>query len=162
MFSQLRTFVPEGYYLIADTAFPHGAASINGKIQAPLKGGDRIAGDEGSLRETLAFNAQLLAFRQTAEWGMRTLQGSFGRLRIPLDINNPDGRQQLLEVCVRLFNLRARLVGINQIRSVYLPIWQESEDERLWTALGDMAFGDIRRHDRVACFHLVFQPDNGP
>lgn len=67
-----------------------------------------------------------------------------------------------MEVCVRLFNLRARLVGINQIRSVYLPIWQESEDERLWTALGDMAFGDIRRHDRVARFHLVFQPDNGP
>ena len=93
---------------------------------------------------------------------MRTLQGSFGRLCIPLDINNPDGQQQLLEVCVCVFNLRARLVGINQICSVYLPIWQESEDERLWTALGDMVFDDICRHDHVARFHLVFQPDNGP
>lgn len=93
---------------------------------------------------------------------MCTLQGSFGRLCIPLDINNPDGQQQLLEVCVCVFNLRARLVGINQICSVYLPIWQESEDERLWTALGDMVFGDICRHDHVARFHLVFQPDNGP
>jgi len=67
---------------------------------------------------------------------MRTIQGSFGRLRVPLDINDEIGRQELLESCVRLNNIRTRCVGINQIRSVYMPVWKASEDEQLWENLG--------------------------
>ncbi|KAJ8593273.1 hypothetical protein M405DRAFT_839303 [Rhizopogon salebrosus TDB-379] len=107
--------------------------------------------------ELLAFNRQLLSYRQTAEWGMRMLQGSFGRLRVPLDVNDQGRRQRLLEVCMRLSNVRAICVGINQIRSVYLPIWKANEDEQLWIDLGNLLFSDIRRHDRVAHYHLVVQ-----
>jgi len=42
IFEQLRTSVPEGYFLVADSAFPKGGASIAGKIKAPLKGGDGV------------------------------------------------------------------------------------------------------------------------
>ena len=42
IFKQLCMHVPEGQYLIADTAFPCGSVSISGKIRAPLKGGDTV------------------------------------------------------------------------------------------------------------------------
>jgi hypothetical protein len=48
------------------------------------------------------------------------MQGVFSRLQVPLNINDPMGRQRLLEACVRLHNLRVQRVGINQIRSVYM------------------------------------------
>ena len=60
-----------------------------------------------------------------------------------------------MELCCWLKNFRAELVGINQIQNVYMPVWKTSEDESLWTDLGDMIFGDIRHYDRVSQFHLV-------
>ena len=50
---------------------------------------------------------------------MRELQGSFGRLRVPLEIGDMEKRADLIESCFRLHNLCTRLVGINQIRNVY-------------------------------------------
>ncbi|KZV61810.1 hypothetical protein PENSPDRAFT_592328, partial [Peniophora sp. CONT] len=66
----------------------------------------------------------LLSYRQTAEWGMCALQGSFGRLRVPLEIENSERRGDLLETCLRLHNVRTAVVGISQIRNVYEPIWR--------------------------------------
>jgi hypothetical protein len=86
---------------------------------------------------------------------MRGLQGSFGRLRIPLEINRNAERGDLLEICVRLHNLRARLVGINQIRSVYMPLWKHTREEEVWSNFENMLFGEQRRSDRVARFHNV-------
>ena len=88
---------------------------------------------------------------------MRALQGSFGRLRVPLDINNSPARKRLLEICVRLNNVWVMRVGINQIQSVYMPIWRNSDDDELWNDLGNQIVGNIRRRDRVARFHLVVQ-----
>jgi hypothetical protein len=91
----------------------------------------------------LAYNRQLVSYRQTAKWGMRTIRGAFGRLRVSLPIHNRDLRQRLLENTSRLTNIRARCVGISQIRTVYLGVWQESKDQCMWTDLGNMLFGDI-------------------
>ncbi|KAE9383641.1 hypothetical protein BT96DRAFT_1027124 [Gymnopus androsaceus JB14] len=159
IFERLRTRVPEGYYLIADTAFPRGDDSISGKIRAPVKAGECIPANPTEQEQFMAFNRQLLSFRQTAEWGMRALQGAFGRLRVPLPINDPRGRLLLLEIIARLFNVWTVCVGINQIRNVYEPIWHASEDEQLWNTLGDMVFGEIRKRDRVSRFHVVAVPD---
>lgn len=93
----------------------------------------------------MSVNRQLLSYRQTAEWGMRTIQGSFGRLRVPLKISSSASHSHLLETTVRLTNLRARCVGISQIRNVYMPIWKALEDEQLWVDLGDMAFGGAQK-----------------
>jgi hypothetical protein len=85
---------------------------------------------------------------------MRGIQGSFGRLRIPLDIADQDARGNLLEICVRLHNLRAQRVGHNQIRTVYMPLWrQHKEDEEVWTNFENMLFSEQRRVDRVSRFH---------
>jgi hypothetical protein len=154
IFNILRTKVPDGYFLVADTAFPRGPDSIAGKICAPLKSGDRLPGDPVQCQDLLAYNWQLLSYRQTAEWGMRTLQGAFGRLRVPLPISSENHRHHRIEICARLSNVRARCVGISQIQSVYMPIWRASEDDSLWLELGDMLFGDIRKRDRVSRFHL--------
>jgi hypothetical protein len=121
----------------------------------PLKGGENVALDSVEQRELLRFHRQLLSYHQTAEWGMRTIQGSFGRLRVPLNISNPSQRQQLLKTVVRLANLQSTMVGISQIRNVYMPIWKASEDDELWDNIGNLLIGDVRRWDRVSCFHLT-------
>jgi hypothetical protein len=77
---------------------------------------------------------------------------------VPLDINAEQDQWELLELCCRLHNIQTELVGINEIRNVYMLVWKASEDEELWNNLGDMLFGDIRCRDRVSQFHLVVVP----
>ena len=158
IFHQLLMKVPNGYFLVSDTGFPHGTASIAGKIQAPVKEGEYIPEDPYEQEEFLQFNHQLLSYRQSAEWGNRMLQGLFGRLRVPLNINVERDQRELLELCCRLHNIQTELVGINQICNVYMPVWKASEDEELWNNLGDILFGDICHRNRVSCFHLVAVP----
>jgi hypothetical protein len=120
-----------------------------------MKDGTRLPADSEERAHALAFDWQLLSFRQTAEWGNRTLQGSFVRLRIPLQINYNDHCGDLLESCVRLYNLRAHKVSYNQICSVYMPIWKANGQEEIWNHFGGMLFSDQRRNDRVQRFHMV-------
>jgi hypothetical protein len=156
IYEKLRTQTPPGFYLVADTAFPRGTEQIQGCIHAPLKAGQHIQGTADEIESRLQFDRQLLSYRQTAEWGNRALQGSFGRLRIPLEITHTERRGNLLETCVRAYCLRARRVGLNQIRSVYMPQWQEhAEDMEVWEDFETMVFSDQRRKDRVSRFHTV-------
>lgn len=157
IYEKLRDATPDPYYIVADTAFPRGADQVTNKIKAPLKDGDRVPLDPNLQHNTLAFNREVLSYRQTAEWGMRQLQGGFGRLRIPLDIHNQYRRKLLLENTCRLNNLRARLVGISQICNVYMRIWHEGDGDELWNNLGNMLIADIRRFDRVCRFHVLPQ-----
>jgi hypothetical protein len=156
IYEKLRTRTPKGFYLVADTAFPRGAKQIEGKICAPIKSGQKLQGTVNEIQERMAFDRELLSYRQTAEWGMRGLQGSFGRLRIPLEIGRQNERGDLIEICVRLNNVRAELVGINQIRTVYMPLWKHThEEEEVWTNFENMLFSDQRRSDRVSRFHNI-------
>jgi hypothetical protein len=123
-------------------------------IQAPLKQGEHLPADVQEREGRLAYNSQLTSYRQSAEWGMRAFQGLFGRLRVPLNIQDNHGRARLLEICVRLNNLRANFVGISQIQSVYQPIWTE-EDEEIWFNFENMVFRDIRAQDCIGRFHHI-------
>ena len=58
--------------------------------------------------------------RQAAEWGMRVLQGGFGRLHQVMSYR-PAIREIILVCCFHLLNLRTRAMGINQIRAVFEP-----------------------------------------
>jgi hypothetical protein len=102
----------------------------------------------------MAHNASLLGYRQTAEWGMRALQGAFGRLRVPLDINDTYRRVRIIELSCRMHNVRTLCMGINQIRSVYAPDREVTDEDRMWDNFHDMLFKDIRKFDRVSRFHL--------
>jgi len=156
IYEKLRTSTPEGYYLVTDTAFPRGTDQIAGRIHAPMKSGTRLPADPQRRAEVMAQDRQLLSFRQSAEWGMRGLQGSFGRLRVPLEINHTDRRGDVLETTSRLFQVRARRVGINQIRNVYMPTWIDGEDQRaIWNDFENILFKDQRCNDRVARYHLI-------
>ena len=95
-----------------------------------------------------------LSYRQTAEWGMHTLQGSFGRLHIPLPINHSDLWGDLLETVSRLFNLCARAFGHNQIQAVYMPIWREDEQEELWMSFEGMLFLSNKEMIKLVDFML--------
>lgn len=160
VYKKLEHDTPEGYYLVADTAFPRGTARVQMHIKAPIKSGARLPRDSRERDAFLRFNSQLTSFRQTAEWGNRSLQGSFGRLRMPLPIGNIAARGDLLEVCFRLYNLRAREVGLNQICEVYMPIWQAGDQELIWNHFEDVFFGDQRKLDRVSKFHLSVEFNN--
>jgi hypothetical protein len=151
----LLTNTPEGYYLIANTAFPRGAEQVSMHIRAPIKSRDRLPDNPEERLNLDAVNRQILSCRQAAEWGMRALQGSFGRLQLPLPAENQGQRADLIEICIRLYNLRVRTVGINQIKNVYEPIWTDGDQAQIWDGFEDMLFGEQRRRDRVSRFHLV-------
>lgn len=154
LYELLSEKLPAEYYLVSDTAFPQGAGRCPGKIRAPLSAGSVLPDDPDELAYVLAFNRELLSFRQSAEWGMRSLQGAFSRLRVPLPIEDLPFRQDLLEICVRLHNIRVRCVGINEIRNVYQPIWAPVEEAWLWAEFERLTFGEIRTRDQVSRFHF--------
>lgn len=67
VFKQFQMLIPDDFYLVADTAFPCGTASIAGKIHAPLKSGEKVTGDATTKQCVLSENRQLLSYQQTAE-----------------------------------------------------------------------------------------------
>ena len=142
---------------MSDTAFPQGAGRCPGKIRAPLQAGSNLPSDLDELAHVLTFNRQLLLFQQSVEWGMRSLRGAFGRLHVPLPIEDLPFRQDLLEICIRLHNVRVRCVGISQIRNVYQPIWTPVEEVWLWSEFERLTFGQIRARDQVSRFHFSVQ-----
>lgn len=75
---------------------------------------------------------------------------------MPLDASHANRHGDLLETCVRLQNLRTCLVGINQIRSVYMPIWKANKQEEIWSHFEDMLFKEQQSKDRVSQFYLMY------
>ncbi|KXN89021.1 hypothetical protein AN958_06372 [Leucoagaricus sp. SymC.cos] len=153
IYDKLKYYTPEGYYLVADTAFPCGSLDIEGKIHVPLKDGAPLPQDYQERKQLVDFTHSLTSYRQTVEWGMRALQGSFSRLRIPLSINYSEFRGDILEVVSHLHNVHTHCVGINQIRSIYMPLW--NDEEEFWIKLGSLQFSEQRRDDRVHRFHIT-------
>ena len=118
---------------------------------APLKQGDCLPSNPLRWMERLAFDRQLLSYCQTAEWGMRALQGAFGQLRVPLDVD-PGCRFLLLKVIAQAHNL---LVDFNEICSVYCDIWRQADEDATWAGFASMMFGELCRNDQVARFHTI-------
>jgi len=66
------------------------------------------------------------SMRQAAEWGMRAVQSSFPRLKDRFIYEEEGERQRVLRSMFLLYNLRTRMVGINQIRNFYMPFLQKN------------------------------------
>jgi hypothetical protein len=111
---------------------------------------------QAEAQDMVAYSNAITSARQAAEWGMRALQGSFGRLRMPLDITNHQARGDLIETCVRLHNLRTRKIGRNQIKSVYLPVWTSGENQ-FFERVHAMMFPAIRRNDRISRYYVELE-----
>jgi hypothetical protein len=69
----------------------------------------------------IAEKREATSMRQSAEWGMRAVQSSFPRLKDIMQYEERGERRIIFDCFFLLFNLRSRLVGINQITSVYMP-----------------------------------------
>jgi hypothetical protein len=156
IYTQLQLSTPPNYYIVADTTFPCRLTSIDRHIRAPLKHGQVLCGSAAKIEEHMVFNCELLSYHQTAEWGMRAIQGAFGRLCIPLNISNKEAHSDLIEICLWLHNLHAIHVGINQIRTVYMEHWQATEDDlNMWQDFENMLFSEQRKKGHVLHFHVI-------
>jgi hypothetical protein len=58
--------------------------------------------------------------RQSAEWGMRAFQSSLPRIKDRMKFEERGERKVTLTMMILLYNLRARMVGINQLRSFFM------------------------------------------
>jgi hypothetical protein len=65
-----------------------------------------------------------VSLRQSSEWGMRALQGSFSRLKTRL-ISDSHRRGQILQAIMLLHNYRTESEGLNQIATVFKPEYEE-------------------------------------
>ena len=78
----------------------------------------------------IAIKREATSMHQLAEWGMRALQSSFPSLKDSLAYEECGEWRIMFGCSFHLFNLQSRLVGINQITSVYsltLDIDENSE-----------------------------------
>ena len=71
--------------------------------------------------EEYTINSEATSMRQSAEWGMGLLRSSFPRMNDRLRFDDLGERKLTFRMCFLLFNYRSNLVGINQIRNVYMP-----------------------------------------
>ncbi|KAG9125513.1 hypothetical protein FRC07_007295 [Ceratobasidium sp. 392] len=150
IYSKLADETPDGFFLIGDTAFQ--SDELADKIHTPLKVGNELPEDPVERAEVIDYSNKITRARQAVEWGMRSIQSVFSRLRVPLSIHDPTGRQRLLETCVRLHNLRATCMGINQIRSVYMP--ERNPQAIIREQAHRIFFPNLRAHDRIGRFYL--------
>jgi hypothetical protein len=67
------------------------------------------------------------SLRQSAEWGMRALQGSFPRLKDRFHYEEFGERLLMLLTIVHLYNFRTRYIGLNHIRSTFMPQFERHE-----------------------------------
>jgi len=82
IYKTLHSQTLNGFYLVADTAFPCGGAAFHqgGFICMPMKAGKTLHLIEEGMHAAIQFNNQLLSCQQAAKWGMQMIQGSFGQL----------------------------------------------------------------------------------
>ena len=85
----------------------------------------------------LRLSADITTGRQAAEWGMRTLQGAYARLKSCMTADKVK-RARILRVCFALHNFQVRRCGITQIGQAFSVDWED---------------GVLGAKDRVALFH---------
>ena len=75
---------------------------------------------ETALQRRIRHQATFL--RQSAEWGMRALQGSFPRLKDRIIyLDDMTDHKLFLQLIPMIYNFRTKFVGLNQIRSTFYP-----------------------------------------
>ena len=105
------------YKVCVDQGFPRSGLLFD-KFVGPLSK-KRIRNLAQELRAwVIHLSNKYVSLRQSSEWGMRALQGSFTRLKTRLPSDSVY-RQYIIEACVLLHNYRTNMVGLNQIASLF-------------------------------------------
>ena len=80
-------------------------------------------------------NTEATSMRQSVEWGMRAIQSSFPRLKDRFLYEENGERRIIFKFMLLLYNVRARRVGINQIRNTYMPHLNKDVNEEFLVPL---------------------------
>jgi len=144
LFNRQKT--PKEFKVLADGGFID--KYLKAKVVCPRKR-DQYSKHAAARARQKAADALIIQVRQAAEWGNRALQGSFSRLKTHLPENDRK-RAQLLRVVVRLYNLRVRWIGINQLKAVFV--------DPLGIASGSDSDSDSP--DRVRMFYNIPDSDD--
>ena len=99
---------------VVDSAF------CRGQYPVLIKSAQDQLGSANDLAHVVRLR-QAASAGQASEWGMRALQSSFPRLKDRILYEQRGERKLILLSIVKIFSLRSRLVGFNQILSSYMP-----------------------------------------
>ncbi|KAH9449507.1 hypothetical protein Pst134EB_020335 [Puccinia striiformis f. sp. tritici] len=159
--SNILTFAPDGSIIHAILNAPGSwhDSNIASQLYHKLlhntpegyRRGDQLPTDPVEFARLKLFNDQLVSARQAAEWGMRSIQGSFSRLKLPLPAADHKYRAEVIELAVRLHQVKCRSVGINQTQTVYQTV--ESENRMLAGTFHRMLFSQIQRTCRISRYY---------
>jgi hypothetical protein len=117
-----QVFNETGLKFVIDSAFSSSTVDFLIKSSQHYLVADAGLEDRDDVLDDIAVKRAATSMRQSAEWGMRAVQAlSFPRLKDTLPYEENGERRMILTCLFLLYNCRARLVGINQIASVYLP-----------------------------------------
>jgi DDE superfamily endonuclease len=107
------------------------SAFASGGVPYLLKSGkkEQIHANAKS-KEDMARLLEATSLRQAAEWGMRAIQGSMPRLKDPIKFEQNGERRVIMKLVPLLYNIRLTLVGLNQLKSVYVKNWER--DSRMY------------------------------
>lgn len=109
------------------------SAFSNHKKDYLLKSGQDLLNTSAPTRREqrieLQLRRQTTSARQTAEWGMLSIQSSFPRVKDRFIYEERGERRIVMKMFVLLYNMRARMVGINQIRNTYMTHLQRNANK---------------------------------
>jgi len=75
---------------------------------------------------------QATSARKTAEWGMLAMQTSFPRIKDRFVYKERGEQRSVLKMFVILYNMGARMVGINQIQNTYMCHLKRDANADVW------------------------------
>jgi len=125
------------FKICVDQGFPRSGDLLN-KFVGPLSRRARSNLPEETRRAALRRHNTYVSLRQSSEWGMRALQGTFVRMKSRLT-SNKRKRRQILTVIILLHNFRTDVVGLNQIATVFNVEYE--------------SYLNIRNYDRIAQYY---------
>jgi len=125
------------YKICVDQGFPRSGDLLN-KFVGPISRRNRANLPPENRRAVLRQHNKYVSLRQSSEWGMRALQGTFIRMKSRLP-SNKRKRKLILTVIILLHNFRTHVVGLNQIATVF----NEEYD----------AYVNVRNYDRIAQYY---------
>ena len=105
------------YQLCVDQGFPRNGDLFD-RFVGPLSKKARSQLSSINKESIVKKHELYVSLRQASEWGMRSLQGTFSRLKSRLT-SNVSKRRKILNSIILLHNYRTHEVGLNQIATVF-------------------------------------------
>ncbi len=87
-----------------------------------------------------------VSLRQSSEWGMRSLQGIFSRLKARLK-SDTKTRGLIIQSILLLHNFRTSKVGLNQIAEVFSPHYEQVINFDGYDRIGRYYDNELNYHD---------------